>query len=415
MIDLKELVVKEWRSGKHESRYKLAEHLASEYGTFHYSSFDSFRRTVSKMVTDSEADMDLVLENVRLAKQRQKLQDSNRIERKAFREYARIENAVEEYGANLNKQLRALGKSLKVNLKQCSRKGGGVGVIHITDVHANELVNLPHNQYNFGILSQRLKHLIQESISYFKYKGVESVLMAFTGDLLNSDRRLDELVNQATNRSKASVIMAHLVIQAIADVAQYYPVKVVSVLGNESRVNKEMTFSNEAFSDNYDFTIMAMAREVIEASELDNVQFQSIDQMETVVNFGEQTWLLAHDVSKYTDKQGKTQQTIGRYSLQGLGVDFIIGGHIHSFRATDISCRSGSMVGSNPYNEHSLNFAGRASGVCYVVQGKTRAIQYIDLQYADNEGYEYESKLEAYNIKSHKKNKQNTRIMEIII
>ena len=32
-------------------------------------------------------------------------------------------------------------------------------------------------------------------------------------------------------------------------------VDIVSVLGNESRVKQEMTFSNEAFSDNYDFTI----------------------------------------------------------------------------------------------------------------------------------------------------------------
>lgn len=414
-MDIKEIAAKLWREGEFESKRKLAKHLNGEYGLCGYKDFDSFRRSISRACQKVDEDTELIEYNVRLAKQKQKFQDTNRIERKAFREHARIENAVEEYGKALNKQLKHLGSKLKLNLKQCSRKGGGVGVIHITDVHANELVNLPHNQYNFGILSQRLKHLIQESISYFKYKGVESVLMAFTGDLLNSDRRLDELVNQATNRSKASVIMAHLVIQAIADVAQYYPVKVVSVLGNESRVNKEMTFSNEAFSDNYDFTIMAMAREVIEASELDNVQFQSIDQMETVVNFGEQTWLLAHDVSKYTDKQGKTQQAIGRYSLQGLGVDFIIGGHIHSFRGTDISCRSGSIVGSNPYNEYSLNFAGRASGVCYVVQGKTRAIQYIDLQYADNEGYEYESKLEAYNIKSSGKLKLKEAVLKIII
>ena len=414
-MDIKEIAAKLWREGEFESKRKLAKHLNGEYGLCGYKDFDSFRRSISRACQKVDEDTELIEYNVRLAKQKQKFQDTNRIERKAFREHARIENAVEEYGKALNKQLKLLGSKLKLNLKQCSRKGGGVGVIHITDVHANELVNLPHNQYNFGILSQRLKHLIQESISYFKYKGVESVLMAFTGDLLNSDRRLDELVNQATNRSKASVIMAHLVIQAIADVAQYYPVKVVSVLGNESRVNKEMTFSNEAFSDNYDFTIMAMAREVIEASELYNVQFQSIDQMETVVNFGEQTWLLAHDVSKYTDKQGKTQQAIGRYFLQGLGVDFIIGGHIHSFRGTDISCRSGSIVGSNPYNEHSLNFAGRASGVCYVVQGKTRAIQYIDLQYADNEGYEYESKLEAYNIKSSGKLKPKEAVLRIVI
>ena len=411
----KKLVIKLWDSGEFESRNAIAEYLYETEGIFHYSNKESMSRSVRKIIQDNSVDEEILVENVKLAKSRQKLQDTNRIERKTFREYARIENAVSEYGKELNKSLKLLGKSIKLNLKPIGVKGGGTGVIQITDVHANELINLPHNKYNFDILSRRLKKLISESLEYFKFKGVEDVVMAFTGDLLNSDRRLDELLNMATNRSKASVLASHLFIQAILDVAQHYPVKVVSVLGNESRVSKEMTFSNEAFSDNYDFTIMAMAKEVIEASSVNNVVFHSIDQMESVVNFGEQRWLVAHDITKMTDKQAKTQSSIGRYRLQGINIDFIIGGHIHAFRATDISCRSGSMTGSNSYNENALNLAGRASGVCYVVKGKSRSIQYIDLQDYDNEGYEFESKLEAYNVKSHQKCKQNTRIMEIVI
>ena len=41
--------------------------------------------------------LELILENVKLAKQKQSAQDLNRIERKAFREYARLENAVSQY------------------------------------------------------------------------------------------------------------------------------------------------------------------------------------------------------------------------------------------------------------------------------------------------------------------------------
>ena len=42
-----------------------------------------------------DADLDIVRENVRLSKQKQKAQDKNRIFNKAFREHSRIENAVE--------------------------------------------------------------------------------------------------------------------------------------------------------------------------------------------------------------------------------------------------------------------------------------------------------------------------------
>ena len=48
-------------------------------------------------------DLDLVKENSKLAKQKQNLQDLNRIERKSFREHARIENAISSYTHELIK------------------------------------------------------------------------------------------------------------------------------------------------------------------------------------------------------------------------------------------------------------------------------------------------------------------------
>ena len=410
-MEFKNYVLRMWQTGQFSSKRQLAKFIYKDSGLNGYKDFDSLRRSVSRFI--KEYGDELVQLSEELRKGKQKARDIRRITNKEHRHRDRLENAVGAYGRALCKTLETVSSNFKVNLNSLSRHDGGTGVIQITDVHANELINLPHNQYNFDVLSRRLKKLINESLAYFRFKGVENVLMAFTGDLINSDRRLDELLNQATNRAKASVIAFHLFSQAIADVSQYYPVKVVSVLGNESRVNKEMTFSNEAFSDNYDFTIMAMCREVLADNK--NVTFSSIDQMESIVDFGEQKWLIAHDITKMTDKQTKTQASIGRYRLQGINIDFVIGGHIHAFRATDISCRSGSMAGSNSYNENALNLAGRASGVCYVVKGKSRSIQYIDLQDYDNEGYEFESKLEAYNVKSHQKCKQNTKIIEIVV
>ena len=41
-----------------------------------------------------KGELELLTENVKLAKQKQSAQDLNRIERKAFREHVRVENAV---------------------------------------------------------------------------------------------------------------------------------------------------------------------------------------------------------------------------------------------------------------------------------------------------------------------------------
>ena len=415
-MEIKDLSIQLWESGNFGSRIDVARYIEGEFGLMGYSSFDSLRRVVSGHISNNEADKEIIEESVRLAKQRQRLQDTNRIERKSFREYARVENSVGAYAEAILEQLKKYGKGLtRLNVSPLSVKGGGVGVIQITDTHFNELIDVGHNKYDFIIASKRLKKYINESLRYFKFRGVERVLIAFTGDLLNSDRRADELLNQATNRSKASVLSSYLLIQAIVEVSQYYDVRILSVMGNESRVNKEMGFSNEVVSDNFDFTIVAMCKQMIEASSIDNVTFLSIDTMEAVANLDGQRWLFMHDVGKATSKQKDTQSAIARKFLSGDKVDFIVGGHIHAFRGTDISCRSGSMAGSNEYNEHGLNLYGRASGVCYVAQGKERFYQYIDLQDYDNEGYNIIDELKAYNAKSVNKIKNRTKIMEIVI
>ena len=48
-------------------------------------------------------DIELLKENVKYKKQKQKAQDITRVERKSFREFARVENAVEEYSKELKK------------------------------------------------------------------------------------------------------------------------------------------------------------------------------------------------------------------------------------------------------------------------------------------------------------------------
>ena len=417
--ELKQEIMRLWESGKFSTIADLTRQIIAEYGDFGREQ-DSLRRSVSKIIQNSEPDKELLAENVRLAKDKQRLQDVNRIERKAFREDARVENAVAQFGKELANQNRLYAKKLLENININNLKQGSgnptIGVIQVTDVHANELIDLPHNQYNWTVLSKRMKKLINESLSYFEFRRVKKVVMVYTGDLLNSDRRLDELLNQSTNRAKAANLLAHIITQSILEVRNAgFEVAVISVLGNESRVNKEMTFSNEAFSDNYDFTIMAQVKQVLEFAEIKGIVFHSIDKMENIIDFGEQRWLIMHDMPQSTSKQEKTQSIIGKYALSGKPIDFVISGHIHAHRGTDISCRSGSMSGSNTYNEHALGLIGRASGVCYVVEGKQRYYQYIDLQYADNEGYGIVKELESYNIKSELKTKQQTAIFQVVI
>lgn len=404
-----------WSRNEDISKKEIAEKLILKYGI--KESVNAVRMHVSTLINEALIDKEIVKENVRLAKGVQKQQDLNRIKNKSFRENARSENAVESIAAEIKNQNKQFGKELsKLNLKLPKRPKGGVGIIQITDTHFNELINTTTNKYDFQIASKRLKKHISESLAYFEFKGVEKVLIAFTGDLLNSDRRLDEKISAATNRAKAAVLSIHLLKQAILDVRSKYPVTIVGVLGNESRVDQEMTFSNEGLSNNYDFTIMAQLHQMFDFAKIKDVTFAGYSNTEEIVKIEKQNWLLAHNLSRFLDSQEKTQATVGRYSLAGKTVDFTIGGHIHSTRVTDLSARSASMAGSNSYNEIALNLIGRASQLCFTVKGNERSTQVNDLQDVDGIiGYEIVKELEAYNAKSLSKTYQSKTIMQITI
>jgi hypothetical protein len=403
-----------------DNRAAVAKYLHHKHSLLEDVTLASFTRQMSVLISRRIADREIITENVKIAKQKQKQQDTNRIERKSFRNYARLDNAVEEYTKELTEQHKEYGEFLKtLNIQPLKRSltRSGVGVIQITDLHGNELIDLPHNKYDFKILSKRLKLYINECLNDFKSHNLEKIAILFTGDLLNSDRRLDEMLNQATNRSKASLLMQHLLTQVILEVRNFgLPITIVSVLGNESRMQKEMTFSKKGLSDNYDFNIVACIKEKFEFANIQGITFGSIDKVEEVITIDGLNILVAHDLSKYTDKQHKSQATIGRYSLQGVKIDYMLAGHIHATRITDTTARSSSMSGSNSYNEIALNLAGKAQHNYFIVKDKKIKPVVVDLQDVEGiEGYSVIEKLEEYNTKSVDKLHKKETIFKIVI
>jgi len=358
------------------------------------------------------AEPDLIKENVRIAKQKQSFQDKNRIERKAFREYARIENAITEVNRHIKEILDSYKLHTKIK-KHKPKKQDSVGVIHLSDLHFNELVDLPNNKYDFEIASKRLKKHVEGCKSYFSTQGIGKVLIALTGDLINSDRRLDEMLNNATNRASAVFLAIDIMQQAVIDLAEDYNVAVACVSGNEARTHKEYGWSDILATDNYDFTIFNMLRALFMGSD---VEFISGDPMELVVNVAGQNLLMLHGHGAITSKhESSINQIMGRYANHGVAVDYVISGHVHSARVGDTYSRSSSMVGANDYSEKALNLSGRASQNCYIfyTNGNRDGIK-IDLQNVDDiEGYDIDKSVEAYNPKSSGKLRPRTTIFEV--
>jgi predicted phosphodiesterase len=238
--------------------------------------------------------------------------------------------------------------------------------------------------------------------------------MALTGDLMNSDRRLDELLNQATNRAKATFLGVDILQQAIIDISKDFNVTVASVVGNEGRANKEMGWSDVVATDNYDYTIFQCLRYLFRH---ESVKFLHGDPSELVINVASQNLLLLHGHGSLRGKLDTSiNQIVGRYSLKGIKIDYVIFGHVHSARVGDNFGRSSSMVGANDYSEKALNLNGRASQNCYIFysNGNRDGIK-VDLQHVKDEGYDIDKSLEAYNAKSTEKRKKKTTIFEVVV
>lgn len=361
-----------------------------------------------------EPDEDVILANTILQRKVQKLQDVNRIERKGWREDSRVVNALQEYNEALTEELSKVDLS-SFTTKHSNVNSKAVGIIQLADTHFNEVIDIKGNKYDFNIASRRLKLLAIRAKQYFKSVNISNVLVAFTGDILNNDIILDKLLNQATNRAKASILSFYILEQFICDLNSDFNVSIASVTGNEGRAKKELGFSEVLASDNYDFTIINMLKIAFRNSE--GINFIDGDNSEQIINVANSNILILHGLPIKNDIEKTIQQLMGKYATKDVLIDYVFIGHIHSARIGDLYARSSSMCGANAYSDYALNLASRASqniGIFY--DNKSHDVFKIDLQNTEGiEGYDIKDELVAYDAKSISKAKKETVIFKVII
>lgn len=385
--------------GNNSFKHRDVEFLLPQFRGGYYPSEDDSLLTMGK-------------ENVRNRKLKQKAEDTNRIERKTFREYVRIENSLEEYNKAL---IEALTKLKPITIKHESINNKAVGVIQISDTHLNELIDIEGNKFDFNIASKRFKLLAERAKQYFKTVNISNILLAFTGDIINNDVLLDKLLNEATNRSKATMLAFYIIEQFIIDLNKDYNITIAGVSGNEGRKKIELGFSEILTSDNYDYTILNMLKIAFRNSK--GIAFNEGNSSEQVINIAGSNILILHGLSLKTEIEKSVQQLIGKYATKNIIIDYVFIGHIHSCRIGDIYCRSSSMCGANAYSDYGLNLASRASqNIAIFYSNKTHDVFKIDLQNTDEiDGYDIIDELIAYNAKSIDKIKSSTVIFQVIV
>lgn len=367
-------------------------------------------------IIEYRLDSEIIKENVRLAKLAQKRQDVNRIKNKSFREQARVENAVEALQTEIITLLKekSLPKSAFRQKKINETKKVGA-IIHLTDTHFNELIDLMHNKYDFKIASKRLRKFVNDCKKYLSVHNVKNVCVCMTGDMINSDRRLDEVLSQATNRAKAVLLSVTLLEQVLLDFQKDFNVSVAHVVGNESRITKDIGWVEEVASDNYDTIIHGMLKQLFKNS---TIKFFDGNCNQRVIEIVGQKILLQHGHQhKSTNASKGFQATKGLLASQGINIDFVISGHYHNCKTGDTFSQGSSLAGANAYSNDALQLESRASQNLHIFfeNGNRDSIK-VDLQNIEKiEGYPINEELEAYNAKSVNKSKKKVTVHKIVI
>lgn len=335
-----------------------------------------------------------------LTRRNQKQADQLRIERKKVRESSRIYNVLEELSTELENTFRTHSLSHLTTVHK-TNKNSTMGVLQLSDLHFGERIDDGlSNVYDLGVITARLKKLVDKAKTFFLASGVESVVVALTGDIINSDRRLDEVTSNAKNRTDIVFNAVDVIQQVILDLNKDFNVTVASVCGNESRVGFDVGWSGFTASDNYDKMIHEILSRLFENS--NGVKFiPMIDPLECVINVNGSNLVLIHGhngIANQSKMEGEVTKLKARYISRGIKVDYVIMGHIHFANVSDNFARSSGLVGSNAYSEKALNLHGKASQNIYLFEndGTIDGIK-IDLQHYDmKNAYSYNESAEAY-------------------
>ena len=269
--------------------------------------------------------------SLKLSMSLQKQRETANRERKLSRETIRIADVIQ---SSHNAFIDVLKESKIVEIKTVKHKAHGksVGIIQLSDLHFGErVIEVSGNEFDLEVASKRLRKLAAMAISEFWHKDVDHVVIAMTGDLINSDRRFDELVANVNNRAKVVFSAVEILKQFIMDINQYFNVTIASVCGNESRINKDLGWVDFMAFDSFDAVIHYFLTFIFQDKEGVEV-LPMIDPLEKVIDVNGHNICMIHGhngIASDSAMENKVARLTQKYQAQGVKIDYTIFGHVH--------------------------------------------------------------------------------------
>lgn len=347
--------------------------------------------------SETKHDENILLEDISLLKKEiQTLRDSNTRLRRHYRENYREVSKIDEILMELKNHLKDTNFDLKIT--EFDEKSNKKGIIQFSDLHLNSLVDEQFNKYDFDIASKRLKKYINKAIKFFKDNNIVEIYLFNTGDTISSNRRDSEKLNTSTGRVRASVIAVKLFSYILKELSEHFKINVAFTSANESRIEKDNELDDLSASENFDIIIYEILKSMFSNK---GINFIDCDMVEGVINIDGKDVIITHGYPiSDAGVQKKIQEIKGKYVSSNKLIYYIFFGDKHSALISDKFSRSASLMGSNGYSCSQLGFDSRASQNLYIMHENGSVDGYkIDLQEADNDGYDISEELIRFKVK----------------
>ena len=321
-------------------------------------------------------------------------------ERNLFNKQLRELSSLEEFEKEI---IDSLGKLKTANFRTTTAKNSDntdILLVQLSDLHINETTNeFRELGYDINVANKRLEKFADKIKQEIIAKKINKVVIALTGDIVNSDTILPKQTNAVTNKATSIIIATRLLQHFILDINNVCKdISILGVCGNEGRFSSEFFTDENLISNSPDFVILNFL-EIL----LPKIRFLKGRNTEQVVNINGQNILFTHGNVFAKGELGKmVAQTVARYADKGVNIRFTVLGHLHATKLSNYFMRSSSLVGNNSYATSTLNLNSRASqNIAFVSKDGSISPVGIDLQVVDDyNGYDIQDDLEKLNVKT---------------
>lgn len=315
------------------------------------------RDKVKEVLLENSEPLEEEVERVALkqAKQIQRLQDTQRVERALVRREVRKDNTSNAVFETL---IELIGSKEKVELPKFEISSDKSSlIIGLTDLHFGTTVSIPGSIVNTRILSARLYAYATAAVEFGLASGVNRVIFALTGDIVTSVRRQGEQATIEYNLAHATLNAYEVISGMIEFVSNYFRVThVVSVLGNEDRAQKDLELTHKCHYDNHGWVVDRM----LKAHFNGQIKFsEMLSPVERLIQVDNVNILLAHGLTRPRDDPARQ---FAYYKAKHPTMNHMIVGHIHSALCATGFSRSAGLPGSNEYSTYTLGIPESGPG-----------------------------------------------------